>query len=77
MEVSREEKYKLLGFNISRMRKKAGKSQTDVANSFEVTTRTISNWEHGKGLDVILLTELANLFECKTEDFLLGINLSK
>lgn len=75
--MQRAEKYKLLGFNVSRLRKNAKKSQSDVAKHFKVTTRTISNWEHGKGLDVVLLSELAVLFECKTEDFLLGINLSE
>jgi transcriptional regulator with XRE-family HTH domain len=75
--MQRTEKYKLLGFNVARLRKNAKKSQLDVANYFDVTTRTISNWEHGKGLDVVLLTELAVLFGCKTEDFLMGINLSE
>ena len=77
MGATKEEKYELLGFNISRMRKKAKISQKKVAKAFNVTTRTISNWEHGKGVDVILLIDLADMFDCTIDDFYLGLSLSK
>lgn len=37
-----------LGNNIQRMRKEANLSQEDLAEKFNVSRQTISNWENGK-----------------------------
>ena len=37
-----------LGNNIQRMRNEANLSQEDLAEKFNVSRQTISNWENGK-----------------------------
>ena len=75
--LTQEERRQLLGYNISRIRKQQKKTQQDFAKAFDVSTRTISNWEHGKGLDIILLIDIAKFLECKFDDFIVGTNISK
>ena len=65
-----------IGSNIARMRKCAGFKQHQIAEILNVSLKTISNWEHGKGVDITLLIELSKLFDCKIIDFFMGINIS-
>ena len=52
-----------VGANISRLRKSAGLTQTELADRLNVSFQAVSNWERGQSCpDIANLMELAKLF---------------
>lgn len=64
------------GKRISVLRRKAGLSQTDLAEKLGVTSQTVSKWERGNAIpDIDLLLELSYLYRVSINDMLEDIDL--
>lgn len=60
-----------VGANISRLRKSAGLTQTELADRLNVSFQAVSNWERGQSCpDIANLMELASLFEVSVDRIL-------
>lgn len=71
--MNKEEFNRVVGINILAVRKRANKSQEDLAKALNVTTRTIQNYEKGKCIDFYLIKKLSKIFQCDVNDFLMGL----
>lgn len=71
--MEKEEFYRVVGINIQAVRKRANKSQEEMAKELDVTTRTIQNYEKGKCVDFYVIKKLSELFKCDVNDFLMGL----
>ena len=71
--MNKEEFNRVVGINILAVRKRANKSQEDLAKALNVTTRTIQNYEKGKFIDFYLIKKLSKIFQCDVNDFLMGL----
>lgn len=69
----KEEFYRVVGINIQAVRKRANKSQEELAKELDVTTRTIQNYEKGKCVDFFVIKKLSESFKCDVNDFLVGL----
>lgn len=59
------------GKRIAALRRKAGLSQTELAEKLGVTSQAVSKWECGNAIpDVELLLELSHLYRCSVNDML-------
>lgn len=67
----------IISNNIKAERARSGMSQQEVAEKLNIATRTYIRWEQNPNFDCIDLLFLANLFNCKTDDFYLGIDTTK
>lgn len=55
---------KIVGENLSALRKYAGLTQTDVANKFNYSDKAVSKWEKGESLpNIEVLKQLANFYK--------------
>ena len=62
-----------VGGLIGYLRKEKNMTQKEVADRLNISDKTISKWERGRGCpDVSLLAELSNLFGVNIEKILLG-----
>ena len=71
MKTNTNEFNRIVGLNIEVKRKRAKKTQEDIAEKLGVTSRTIQNYEKGKGLDLIVIYKLKKVFGCELEEFFL------
>lgn len=61
------------GNNIKAIRIARGLSQADVASALGVSRNTVSSWEVGRTEpNMEMVSKLAKLFTCKTDDFITG-----
>lgn len=64
------------GKRIAVLRRKAGLSQTDLADKFGVTSQAVSKWECGNAIpDIDLLLELSHLYGVTINEMLEDIDL--
>lgn len=62
---------KLIGVNIMKLRKAAGLTQMQLAETLGISFQAVSNWERGQSCpDIARLTELAQLFNVTTDEIL-------
>ena len=65
------------GLLLLRLRKENGMTQKQLADKMNLSDKTISKWERGKGCpDVSLLNDLSEIFGVNIEEILKG-NLSE
>ena len=64
------------GKRMSVLRRKAGLSQTDLAEKFGVTSQAVSKWECGNAVpDIDILLELSHLYKVTINEMLEDIDL--
>lgn len=73
MKVNAEEFYRIVGLNIEVKRKRAKMTLEDLAEKLDVTSRTIQNYEKGKGLSIVVIYKLKKLFNCELDEFFLEL----
>lgn len=62
---------KLIGVNIMKLRKAAGLTQMQLAETLGISFQAVSNWERGQSCpDIARLTELAQFFNVTTDEIL-------
>ena len=62
-----------IGAFISMLRKEKGYTQKDVANRLDLSEKTISKWECGKGLpEVAYMEPLCSLLGISVNELLIG-----
>ena len=62
---------KMIGANIMKLRKAAGLTQMQLAETLGISFQAVSNWERGQSCpDIARLTELAQLFNVTTDEIL-------
>ena len=70
----------MINENIARLRKRAGISQEELANTLKVSNQAVSKWECGMCCpDIELLPEIAHYFCVSVDELLMGetsINLN-
>lgn len=71
--MDKKEQAMIIGHNVRAERNRQKIKVKDVAKAMNVTTKTVQNWELIGITDITILTKLANYFNCKREDFLVGI----
>lgn len=69
--------YRIVGINIQSERRRKKMTQEELANMLGVTSRSVCNYENGRNITLILIHNLAKIFNCKTDDFLLGTEYAK
>ena len=70
-----EQRLKMIGASIKRMREKSGYSQVMVATHLDITEKTYSEYERGKTQPPLLkLIAIAEFFECGLDELLVGIS---
>lgn len=74
MKVNTEEFYRIVGLNIEVKRKRAKMTLEDLAEKLDVTSRTIQNYEKGKGLSIVVIYKLKKLFNCELDEFFLELD---
>lgn len=74
MKVNTEEFYRIVGLNIEVKRKRAKMTLEDLAEKLDVTSRTIQNYEKGKGLSIVVIYKLKKLFNCEIDEFFLELD---
>ena len=63
-----------IGENIVTLRKRAGMSQSDLANKLFVTPQAISRWERGETEpDIDTIKKLTVIFDCSSEEVINGV----
>ena len=73
MKVNTEEFYRIVGLNIEVKRKRAKLTLEELAEKLGVTSRTIQNYEKGKGLTIIAIYKLRKIFNCELDEFFLEL----
>ena len=73
MKVNAEEFYRIVGLNIEVKRKRAKMTLEDLAEKLDVTSRTIQNYEKGKGLSIVVIYKIKKLFNCELDEFFLEL----
>ncbi len=64
--------------NLTKLRKQSGLTQKNLADKINYSDKVISKWERGESLpDVLVLSELANIYDVKLDDIVFGINASR
>ena len=64
------------GKRMSVLRRKAGLSQTDLAEKFGVTSQAVSKWECGNAVpDIDILLELSHLYKVTINEMLEDVDL--
>lgn len=64
------------GKRMSALRRKAGLSQTDLAEKFGVTSQAVSKWECGNAVpDIDILLELSHLYKVTINEMLEDVDL--
>ena len=64
---------KSIGQNISRLRKKCGITQNELAEKIGVSDKAVSRWESGRGFpDTTLILPLCNILEITANELLSG-----
>ena len=59
----------IIAQNIIRLRKRANMTQAELADKLSYTDKAVSKWERGESIpDVIVLKQLADLFQVKLDD---------
>ena len=74
MKVNSEDFNRIVGLNIEVKRKRAKMTLENLAEKIGVTSRTIQNYEKGKGLDLIVIYKLKKIFECELDEFFLELD---
>ena len=70
-----EQRLKMIGASIKRMREKSGYSQVMVADYLKITEKTFSQYERGITQPPLLkLIAIAEYFECRLDELLVGIS---
>ena len=61
----------IIAQNIIRLRKRANMTQAELADKLSYTDKAVSKWERGESIpDVIVLKQLADLFQVKLDDLI-------
>lgn len=64
---------KSIGNTISRLRKKAGLTQSELAAMLRISDKTVSKWENGQGYpDIVMLPNIASLFNVSVDYIMFG-----
>ncbi len=64
---------KTIGHTISKLRKKAGMTQSELATLLRISDKTVSKWENGLGYpDIIMFPEIASIFNVSIDNLMLG-----
>lgn len=74
MKVNTDEFNRIVGLNIEVKRKRAKMTLEDLAEKLNVTSRTIQNYEKGKGLSIIVIYKLMRVFNCELDEFFLELD---
>ena len=74
MRINADDFIRIVGLNIEVKRKRAKKTQEEIAEKLGVTSRTIQNYEKGKGLDLIVIYKMTKIFECQIDEFFLELD---
>lgn len=74
---SHKEISKIISSNIRAERARCGLTQEEVANRLNISARTYIRWEQETNIDCIDLYRLSNVFDCKIEDFFVGLDPTK
>ncbi len=62
-----------IGKTIAKLRKKAGLTQSELANMLKISDKTVSKWENGQGYpDISMFPEIASLFNVSVDCLMLG-----
>lgn len=68
----------LIAQNIIRLRKNANMTQAELAEKLNYTDKAVSKWERGESIpDVIVLKQLADLFQVRVDDLLVKYDESQ
>ncbi len=69
MNMSENELRQIISRNITRLRKRCGLTQAELADKLSYSDKSISKWERGDGLpDIYVLTQMAALFGVTVND---------
>ena len=72
-KADNRQRYIELGYNIAYYRKHAGLTQEQLAEKFQITSRTVSRWETGSNMpDISMLLELADFYEVDIREIIDG-----
>ena len=74
MKVNTDEFNRIVGLNIEVKRKRAKMTLEELAEKLDVTSRTIQNYEKGKGLSIIVIYKLMKVFNCELDEFFLELD---
>jgi transcriptional regulator with XRE-family HTH domain len=74
MKVNTDEFNRIVGLNIEVKRKRAKMTLEELAEKLNVTSRTIQNYEKGKGLSIIVIYKLMRVFNCELDEFFLELD---
>lgn len=73
-----EEIKAVIAQNIIRLRKSANMTQAELAEKLSYTDKAISKWERGESIpDIIVLKQLADLFQVRVDDLLVPYDESQ
>lgn len=67
---------KIISSNIKAERARCGLTQEEVASKLNISSRTYIRWEQETGIDCVDLYRLSNIFDCKIEDFFVGLDVT-
>ena len=74
MKVNADDFNRIVGLNIEVKRKRAKMTLEELAEKLDVTSRTIQNYEKGKGLSIIVIYKLMKVFNCELDEFFLELD---
>ena len=74
MKVNTDDFNRIVGLNIEVKRKRAKMTLEELAEKLDVTSRTIQNYEKGKGLSIIVIYKLMKVFNCELDEFFLDLD---
>lgn len=74
MKVNTDDFNRIVGLNIEVKRKRAKMTLEELAEKLDVTSRTIQNYEKGKGLSIIVIYKLMKVFNCELDEFFLELD---
>ena len=64
---------KSIGKTLATLRKKAGLTQSELANMLRISDKTVSKWENGQGYpDIVMFPEIAAIFNVTVDYLMLG-----